>query len=87
MIHKIFISIFSFLFKLKYHELYNDNGESYFLTPNFFQTTRQWMDKFHGSELSDGIFHFCRSLRKLQLSENEFALVLPLHMCYHGKIR
>lgn len=68
---------------LKYHALYNDNGQCYFVAPNGLQTTRQWMDKFHGSELSDGIFHFCQLLRKLQLSENEFALVLPLHMCYY----
>jgi hypothetical protein len=43
------------------------------------------MNELHGSELTNGMFHFCQCLQELHLSETEFALILPLHMCYDGK--
>ncbi len=80
----IFLLIRLRFFQLKYHELYH-NGECYFLAPNGFQFTRYWMNELQGNELSNGMFHFCQCLRELHLSETEFSLVLPLHMCYDGR--
>ncbi len=71
--------------KLKNHELYNDNGQCYILGPDGFQYTRRWMNKMHGTKLADEIFDFCQRLRELDISESEFSIILPLHMCYHGK--
>jgi len=68
---------------IKYHELYNDNGQCYFLAPNGFQHTRYWMNQFHGRELSNAMFHFCKCLRELNLNETEFSIILPLHICYY----
>jgi hypothetical protein len=83
--HSFFLKTIGILsLQLKYHELYH-NGECYFLAPNGFQFTRYWMNELNGSELTNGIFHFCQCLQELHLSETEFALVLPLHMCYDGK--
>jgi hypothetical protein len=69
-------------FLIKYHELYNENGECYFLGPNGFQHTRYWMNQFHGKQLAEAMFHFCQCLRELHLNESELSLVLPLHVCY-----
>jgi hypothetical protein len=74
------------LFKLKYHQLLNNNGQCYFLAPNGFQHTRYWMNQLHGSEFTDKMFHFCQHFRELNLNESEFSLIIPLHMCYSGKI-
>ncbi len=74
-----------FFLKIKYHELYNENGECYFLDPNGFQHTRYWMNQFHGKQLAEAMFHFCQCLRELHLNESELSLVLPLHVCYFGK--
>jgi len=68
---------------VKYHELYNDNGECYFLAPNGFQHTRYWMNQFHGRELADAMFHFCKCFREINLNEMEFSIVLPLCICYY----
>ncbi|CAF0895411.1 unnamed protein product [Adineta steineri] len=68
---------------LKYNELYNDNGECYMIGPDGFQYSRFWMDKFNGTKLSDDIFDFCQRFHDLNLSDTEFSLVLPLHMCYN----
>lgn len=43
------------------------------------------MNELHGSELSEGIFHFCDRFRELNLTEKEFALVLPLHLYHDGR--
>ncbi|CAF3092333.1 unnamed protein product [Rotaria sp. Silwood2] len=66
---------------LKYHELYNENGQCYLLAPNGFQCTRYWMCQLHGDELADSMFKFCQRFRSLHLNEREFSLTLPLHMC------
>ncbi|CAF1512032.1 unnamed protein product [Rotaria sp. Silwood1] len=68
---------------LKYHELYNENGQSYFLAPNGFQCTRHWLYQLHGDELTDAMFSFCQRFRDLHLNEREFSLLLPLQMCYY----
>ncbi|CAF3634903.1 unnamed protein product [Rotaria sordida] len=68
---------------LKYHEVYNENGQCYLLAPNGFQVTRYWMCQLYGDELSDAMFSFCKRFRDLHLSEREFALILPLHMCFY----
>ena len=80
------INVILFCFKIKYHELYNKNGQSYILGPDGFQYTRDWMNKLNGIELTNAIFSFAQNLRELHLSENEFSLIIPLHMCYDGKI-
>ncbi|CAF4435675.1 unnamed protein product, partial [Adineta steineri] len=36
-----------------------------------------------GTKLSDDIFDFCQRFHNLNLSDTEFSLVLPLHMCYN----
>lgn len=77
----IFHRSFDF-FVLKHHNLYHDNGQSYVLAPDGLQMTRRWMDSFHGQTLTDAIFEFSRRFRDLNLSESEFALVLPFQMCY-----
>ena len=43
------------------------------------------MNELHGSELSEGMFHFCDRFRELNLTEKEFALVLPLQLCHDGR--
>lgn len=73
-----------FLPQIKYHQLYN-NDQCYILAPNGFQFTRHWLNELHGHELSDGMFHFSKCFRELNLTEKELALILPLHLCYDGK--
>jgi hypothetical protein len=56
----IIVQVHICLLKLKYQNLYNDNGQCYLLTPDGLQMTRDRMDQLHGHELSDAMFDFCR---------------------------
>ncbi|CAF1135320.1 unnamed protein product [Adineta steineri] len=69
-------------FMLKYHRLLNENGQFYIVSPDGFQCTRRWMNRFYGVKMTDLMFHFSKSLHELNLTETEIALILPLQMCH-----
>ncbi|CAF4274305.1 unnamed protein product [Rotaria socialis] len=69
-------------FMLRYHQLYNDNGQCYLLAPNGFQLARCWMRYLHTDEFGNVVFDFCRRVRELNLSEKEFSALLVYYACY-----
>ncbi|CAF1046874.1 unnamed protein product [Adineta ricciae] len=68
-------------YMLKYHELYNSNGECYNLGPDGFQYIRHWMNQINSVSLTNAMFNFCLRIQELRLNDSEFSLVLPLYFC------
>lgn len=74
-----------FLFQLKYHELFHENGQCFLLTNDVLQITRRWLNHFLGERFSDEIFSFCHQIRRLNLTDGELSLLIAYQIFNDGK--
>ena len=56
------------------------------MLPNGLQYTRRWMVKILGEEMVDAMFDFAKRFNAVNFTVEEQALILPVVICFHGKL-
>jgi hypothetical protein len=70
--------------KIQHAPLIHRN-QSYMILPNGIQYTRRWMIEIIGNDLVRTIFDFAGQFNRLNLNDDEYALVFAIVLCQHGK--